>query len=112
MCPHASNGVASNTPVDRSQMVGIENTRVGRPASAVNGVNGVNGVVNGVNGLNGHSASNGNMNGHSHGHTGQNGMTNGHAKRPSVPEAVFAKNLLLKPKVLLRSVEEILWPQT
>lgn len=86
--------------------------RVVKEVNKANGVNGVNGVVNGVNGLNGHSASNGNMNGHSHGHTGQNGMTNGHAKRPSVPEAVFAKNLLLKPKVLLRSVEEILWPQT
>ena len=91
----------------------LEGRRVLRDANGqANGVNGVNGVVNGVNGLNGHSASNGNMNGHSHDHTGQNGMTNGHAKRPSVPEAVFAKNLLLKPKVLLRSVEEILWPQT
>ena len=38
-------------------MVGIENTRVGRPIQATNGVSGANGVngTNGVNGANGHS---------------------------------------------------------
>lgn len=44
MCPHATNGDATNGHVDRSEMVGIENTRVGRPTTAVNGVNGVNGI--------------------------------------------------------------------
>ena len=45
MCPHTTNGDATNTPTDRSQMVGVENTRVGRPSSAVNGVNVVNGYT-------------------------------------------------------------------
>ena len=46
-------------------MVGIENTRVGRPAQATNGVNGVNGT-NGTNGVNGTNGTNG-VNGHANG---------------------------------------------
>lgn len=74
----------------------------------------------GVNELNGHLASmslNGSdtqVNGHGHSHANHNGMTNGHAKKSSTSgsgtQATLARNLLLKPKVLLRSVEEIIWP--
>ncbi|KAK7690592.1 hypothetical protein QCA50_005691 [Cerrena zonata] len=70
--------------------------------------------VNGVNRLNGHLASvslNG-SNTHAHGHANHNGIPNGHAKKASRSghEDLLSKNLLLKPKVLLRSVEEIIWP--
>ena len=37
MCPHAN---GDSTPVDRSQMVGVDTSRVGRPTAAINGVNG------------------------------------------------------------------------
>ena len=54
MCPSCNCDSSSSPAVDRNEMVGIENTRLGRPAQATNGVNGVNGT-NGTNGVNGHA---------------------------------------------------------
>ena len=46
MCP-GCNPETSTTPVNRTDMVGVESQRVGRPSQATNGVNG---HTNGANG--------------------------------------------------------------
>lgn len=63
MCP-SCNSDASSASTDHADMVGVENSRVGRPAQS----NGVNGHTNGVNG---------------HANGQPNGTTNGTISSPN-----------------------------